>query len=403
MLNIRYLLTILTYFVVIRLVCYALVWGFTYNYFTLLILLFMLYRSFFYILFGTNIIDIITLRINYIINKPLYFIIVYTTRFILIGFYICVLMKILLVFDIPLINLCLSFLCYSPLYFITSNLIHPWLYIGTGGSGAGGSSAGGGPSAGGPSGGPSGGGPGGGPNRPNNMLSGVNNPDSTRHNDSRSRSATPIETDPEYWQYQCKIFYDGLSSLDKSDNDLTSDEAFAKKELTRLKMYNQEEMTEAFLENLRNRDYPTDPESIRALELLNRVSRSAEMHRESYVHRQEMIRRGEAAAREAQLREQAKIAESIAKENSVITDCLKKLRSIAEYNRDNNTSIPANSHVPGELETKLSKEENELLAKIITNDPHAPLDVRSKIINRGIHGNIGVNSVLFDYLENKKK
>lgn len=397
MFNVKYILTILTYFITIRLVFYGMVSWFAYNSYSLFIIFFMLYKCFVYIILFTNIIDVIALRINNIINKPIDFIIVYTTRLVVIGFSIYFLMLGLLLLDIPFINLCLSFLHFSPLYFITSNLLYSWVYIGTGGPSTGGSNAG--PSTGGPSGGPSGGGP----NGPNNITASIYGSDNIRHTDRRSRSVTPIENDVDYWETQSKIFNDGLNSLDKPDEFLTNDEYHAKRELIRLNLYTKDQMMNAYLESKRNADYPTDPESIRRQNVLNSVSRNAEMQTESYKFNQEMARQVEIARRESQLIHEARLAESAGIEKAIIYDCIGKLRRIAVYNLNNNASVPASGSVPGYINSKLTQSENDCLVNVINRDPHAPLEVRSRIINGTIQGKISIDSVLFNYLQEKTR
>ena len=75
------------------------------------------------------------------------------------------------------------------------------------------------------------------------------------------------------------------------------------------------------------------------------------------------------------------------------------MKKIAEYNYKNNTNIPASSGIPGDICSKLTKAENDCLVKLINKDPHAPLDVRNRIINKTIQGNINTQSVILDYLE----
>lgn len=207
-----------------------------------------------------------------------------------------------------------------------------------------------------------------------------------------SRSTTPLENSKEYWEAQCKVFKDGLSSLGKSDDLLTSDEQHAKRELSRLNMYTQEEMEKAYYENVRNMEYPGDYESQRRQGVLNKLSRTAEMQTESFKLKEET------RLAESNLSKLAS-AEALLKEKSTISDSLNKLKKIAEYNYKNNTNIPASSGIPGDISSKLTKAENDCLVKLINKDPHAPLDVRNRIINKTIQGNINTQSVILDYLE----
>lgn len=214
-----------------------------------------------------------------------------------------------------------------------------------------------------------------------------------------SRSTTPLENSKEYWEAQCKVFKDGLSSLGKSDDLLTSGEQHAKRELSRLNMYTQEEMEKAYYENVRNMEYPGDYEFQRRQGVLNKLSRTAEMQTESFKLKEE-IRLAELA--ESNLSKQASV-EALLKEKSTISDSLSKLKKIAEYNYKNNTNIPVSSGIPGDISSKLTKAENDCLVKLINKDAHAPLDVRNRIINKTIQGNINTQSVIFDYLEKKIK
>jgi len=180
---------------------------------------------------------------------------------------------------------------------------------------------------------------------------------------------------------------------------LTSDEQHAKRELSRLNMYTQEEMEKAYYENVRNMEYPGDYESQRRQGVLNKLSRTAEMQTESFKLKEE-IRLAELA--ESNLTKLAS-TEALLKEKSIISDSLNKLKKIAEYNSKNNTNIPASNGIPRDISSKLTKAENDCLVKLINKDPHAPLDVRNRIINKTIQGNINTQSVIFDYLEKKIK
>jgi len=217
------------------------------------------------------------------------------------------------------------------------------------------------------------------------------------------RSTTPLETDKNYWEAQCKIFRDGLSSLNKADNILSEDELYAKRELLRLKLYTEQEMIDALNENQRNVDFPTDEDSLRRQNVLNKVSRAAEMQTESYKYKQAELLRKETLIKETQLKKSSVLAEIALKEKSIIKDSVKKLKEIAVYNDEHKASISASSSVPGNAETKLSKTENDTLVDIISKDKYAPLDVRSKIINKTIEGKIGSDSAIIKYLDKKSK
>lgn len=162
-------------------------------------------------------------------------------------------------------------------------------------------------------------------------------------------------------------------------------------------------MIDALNENQRNFDFPTDEESLRRQNVLNKISRAAEMQTESYKYKQAELLRKESLIKETQLKESSMLAEIAIKEKSIIKDSVKKLKEIAQYNDEHKASISANSSVPGNDETKLSKTENDTLVDIISKDNHAPLDVRNKILNKTIQGKISSDSTIIKYLEKKSK
>ena len=232
-----------------------------------------------------------------------------------------------------------------------------------------------------------------------------NNEGSSRSSDNsrNRRSTTPIETDNNYWEAQCKIFRDGLSSLNKPNKYLSEDELYAKKELLRLNLYSEQQMVDALNENQRNLNFPTDEESLRLQNVLNKMSRDAETQTDYYKYKQAEILRKESLIKENQLKESSRLAEINFKEKSIIKDSIVKLKKIAEYNEKYKASVSADSSIPGNPETKLSKTEIDLLVDTISKDKYASLEVRSRIFNKSLHGKINSDSALIEYLEKKSK
>lgn len=104
-----------------------------------------------------------------------------------------------------------------------------------------------------------------------------------------SRPGTPQLPDQDYWKCQLKLYVDALSALNKSVN-LTSDEIYAKNQVSQIGEFNKEAIEKSMQEIHRNIHFPThDSEAVGLEKLRLSLSRDAELRSNAYLLHVEKI------------------------------------------------------------------------------------------------------------------
>jgi len=198
-----------------------------------------------------------------------------------------------------------------------------------------------------------------------------------------------IDSEIYYWKDQLQTSKDALSSLGKSDASLTNNEIYAKAEMSRLGYYNKDKLLSLIAQYERNVSFPLkDSEAVRLEISRNNLMRNMEIEGQKSLKIAKDLEENQRLETEAF--EEKKILEA----KSALSSLIPKLEANIEYNRIRRLQIPV-AH-PDNGSSKLTFDEERLLANVINSDPHAPLSVKNKINQTRISN---ANNAMVNYLK----